>query len=337
MNTLHVCPGTLAEGYQTFSPAALRHLFGGKKVAHTLPFVLDEVHQQQHNGITNPIRISISGVQEKYALRLEKNQLVWADQNSTYILKPIHKGLDNADQVPANEHLTMQIARQLFKLDVAKCAIIFFNDGEPAYITKRFDVMPDNSRCLKEDFASLLQKTSEGGNSNFKYNGSYFDMAMAIDNLLPAPVIAKERLFNLIVFNYLFSNGDAHLKNYSVVDYEQNGLYQMAPAYDLLNTRLHIEDGDMALEEGLYAGDYTHPSFEKSGYYAYDDFYDFGIKIHLKEQRIQAFLANFLDKSDQVLSLIKRSFLSEVMQQKYAALYQDRLRRLRFSVSGLIK
>jgi len=48
-----------------------------------------------------------------------------------------------------------------------------------------------------------------------------------------------------LIFNYLISNGDAHLKNFSVIDYEQNGIYQLAPAYDLLCTKLHIDDGDL--------------------------------------------------------------------------------------------
>ena len=64
---------------------------------------------------------------------------------------------------PANEHLTMQIAAQVFKLPAAKNALIFFNDGMPAYITKRFDVKEDGSRCLKEDFASLAKLTAKSG------------------------------------------------------------------------------------------------------------------------------------------------------------------------------
>ena len=45
------------------------------------------------------------------------------------------------DQVPANEHLTMQIAKQVFKLKVAENALIFFQNGEPAHLTKRFDII----------------------------------------------------------------------------------------------------------------------------------------------------------------------------------------------------
>jgi serine/threonine-protein kinase HipA len=335
MLTITKCPSTLKKGFTTYSPAALRQVFKGKKVSHVLPYIISETKKKQWELFTqNRTRISISGVQEKVSFRLEKNILQLTATGGEYILKPIPTDLENLDAVPANEHATMQLATQVYKMDVAKNALIFFNDGEPAYITKRFDVTPDGRRCLKEDFASVLQKASESGSKNFKYESSYALMAEAIDHFLPVPMIAKEKLFQLAVFNYLFSNGDAHLKNFSVIDYNQDGVYQLAPAYDLLCTRLHIQDGDFALEDRLYEGDYNHPSFSHYGYHAYDDFYDFGIKIGLRPKRIEAFMSNFLGKKEQVEALVKQSFLKEEMQQRYLQLYYDKLLRLKKSLSG---
>jgi len=248
MDEIVICPSSLQAGHHTYSATALRHLFNGKKVAHILSFSqADNSAATTRLSIGDRTKIAISGVQEKYSLRLGKNILVMTHEHGEYILKPIPTDLQNVAFVPANEHLTMQIAAQVYKIETAKNAMIFFPDGQPACITKRFDVMPDGKRCLNEDFASLMQKTSETGSKNFKYDGSYLQMAEAIDRLLPAALIAKERLFRLVVFNYLFSNGDAHLKNYSVVDYHRDGLYQLTPAYDLIGTRLHMEDGDFKL------------------------------------------------------------------------------------------
>ena len=335
MTTLNICPSTLLEGYTTYSPKALRHLFNGKKVSHYLQYFVRDAKKEQRKLLTdNRTRISISGVQTKLSIRLNKKELVLADKMGEYILKPIPTDLDNVEFVPANEHVTMQIASQVFKLDVAKNGIIFFADDESAYITKRFDVMPDGNRCLKEDFASLLQKTSENqGNKNFKYESSYADMANAIDVFLPAPIIAKENLFKLCVFNYLFSNGDAHLKNFSVIDYHQDGQYQLAPAYDLLCTRLHVDDGDFALEDRLYEGDYKHPSFSHYGFHGYTDFYDFGIKIGLVPVRIKQFLNLFLSKTEAVEALVKNCFLSVELKEKYVELYHDKLKRLRTTLA----
>lgn len=330
MKELNICPSTLQDGYTTYSPKALRHLFNGKKVSHALKYVVTDAKKEQRKLLTeNRTRISISGVQEKFSMRLEKKELVLTDKMGEYILKPIPTDLDNVKFVPANEHVTMQIASQVYKLDVAKNGLIFFEDEEPAYITKRFDIMPNGNRCLKEDFASLLQKTSENqGNKNFKYESSYLEMANAIDAFLPTSLIAKENLFKLCVFNYLFSNGDAHLKNFSVIDYQQDGQYQLAPAYDLLCTRLHITDSDFALEDRLYEGDYDHPSFSAYGFHGYDDFYDFGIKMGLVPKRITQFLTLFLSKTKEVEALVAKCFLSDELKEMYLKYYTNKLKRL---------
>ncbi len=337
MKSVTVCPSTLQQGYTTYSPKALRQVFNGKKVTHNLNYVLSDAKKEQRTLLTeNRTHISISGVQEKFSMRLEKRSLKLTDKMGEYILKPIPTDLDYVDEVPANEHLTMQLATQVYKMNVAKNAIIFFADDEPAYITKRFDVMPNGTRSLTEDFASLLQKTSEHGNKNYKYESSYMDMAKAIDQLISSAIIAKENLFQLSIFNYLISNGDAHLKNFSVIDYQQEGLYQLAPAYDLLCTRLHISDGDFALEDRLYAEDFKHPSYAHYGFHAYDDFYDFGIMLGIVPKRVSQFLENFLTKEQEVESLVARSFLSEKLKPVYLKHYYDKLKRLRLSLAKRI-
>lgn len=35
---LKYCPGTLAEGFTTYSQSCLRNVFNGKKVSHVLPY-----------------------------------------------------------------------------------------------------------------------------------------------------------------------------------------------------------------------------------------------------------------------------------------------------------
>ena len=72
--------------------------------------------------------------------------------------------------MPANEHLTMQIARQVYKLQVAENVLVFFRNGEPAYITKRFDLKPDGMRHGQEDLASLAGRTKHTAGSDFIYD-----------------------------------------------------------------------------------------------------------------------------------------------------------------------
>jgi len=61
------------------------------------------------------------------------------------------------------------------------------------------------------------------------------------------------KLLKILVFNYLFSNGDAHFKNFSLLETPM-GDYRLSPAYDLLNSRIHIDDKDFALDDGLLPG-----------------------------------------------------------------------------------
>lgn len=72
METLHVCPSTLAEGFETYSPAARKMLFDGQEVSHILPFDspnnedADMEEYARHVG-----RISLSGVQPKASLAVD--------------------------------------------------------------------------------------------------------------------------------------------------------------------------------------------------------------------------------------------------------------------------
>jgi len=333
-----VCPGTLAAGFNTYSLKCRKEMFNGKRVSHILPFSSPHKENgQQRLFIENKTRISISGVQEKYSLKLAGNILELTHKHGEYILKPIPTDLLNVSQAPANEHLTMQIAAQVFKLTVAKNALIFFNDGLPAYITRRFDVKEDGSRCLKEDFASLAQLTNKQDGKNYKYDYSYEAMASVIDQYFPAAIAAKEVFFQLIVFNYLFSNGDAHLKNFSRIDCSAIGDAFLAPAYDLLNTRIHVDDSDLALKEGLYQDDFTHPSYASYGSYAFDDFLDFGKRIGLNPIRIKRMITGFLAHEEKVKSLVARSFLNEKIKKIYIELYDDKRKRLSTSFTGLLQ
>ena len=84
------CPGTLAEGFSTYSRTCLNKVFQGKKVNHILPY--DSPSSGTESDILfeeNRNRISISGVQEKFSVVLEKNKLRLV--NEKYIVKYILK------------------------------------------------------------------------------------------------------------------------------------------------------------------------------------------------------------------------------------------------------
>ncbi len=119
-------------------------------------------------------RMSISGIQTKISLRLKGGQLEMVESGGEFILKPIPQGtFQRLEAVPINEHLTMQIARQVFKIDVAENALVQFADGEVAYLVRRFDIQPNGKRLLQEDFAQIASRSEETHGPNYKYDFSY--------------------------------------------------------------------------------------------------------------------------------------------------------------------
>ena len=324
------CPGTLAAGYETYSPLALRRMFDNKRVSHILDFsnntnsraLIDE----------NIGRISISGVQEKMSAVVEKDKIILtpAGVQGHYILKPApdDKHLNNRKQMPANEHLTMQIARQVYRIATAENALIYFQNGEPAYITKRFDIKNDNTRIKQEDFASLAQKTSKTHGNHFKYTGNYADIGIMLQKYVAAWKVESGKFFRLILFNYLFGNGDAHLKNFSLQQ-SDNGDYLLSPAYDLLNTSLHILDENFALEGGLFGKENNSEIYRQTGNPCHKDFFNFGRMIGVTDIQIEKITKDFLIFQPLVRELTERSFLNEKTKRMYLRSYEERLARLR--------
>lgn len=326
INDLKYCPGTLAEGFSTYSPGCLRNLFNGKKVSHVLPY--DQPEQNEEVAelfMENRKHISISGVQEKLSFILEKNvlRLTKEGEQGTHILKPIPRDLKKVDQVPANEHLTMQIAKQVYGLNTAENAMIFFKNGSPAYITKRFDVKGDGGKWGKEDFSTLAGKTKDSAGANYKYEYSYEEAGMLIQKFVPAWRIEIEKYFSLVLFNFLFSNGDAHLKNFSLLE-SSKGDYLLSPAYDLVNTKFHVDDSDFALDKGLFADDFKSIKFKNIGHPNKSDFEEFGKRIGVSENRIEKIMSPYLEKQPLMEKLIGRSFLTVANKRDYLLLYQTK-------------
>ena len=324
------CPGTLAEGKGTYSTTCLRRVFQGRKVSHILPYAPPQSNEEDaEKFIENRKRISISGVQEKLSLLLDKNKLRLTEEGEqgTYILKPIPRDVKSVDQVPANEHLTMQVARQVYGLQTAENALVFFNNGEPAYITKRFDVKEDGSKWGKEDFASLAGKTEENAGHNFKYDYSYEALGELLKKFVPAWRVEIEKLYSMIVFNFLFSNGDAHLKNFSLLE-TPGGDYVLSPDYDLLNTRIHADDSDFALDGGLFSDGFKSEEMKKTNHPGLHDFQELARRFGINEKRRDKILSPYLQIQPMVEELTRRSFLNDKTKRAYLLQYETRRNQL---------
>lgn len=113
MNPITICPSTLSEGYDTYSPAASRRLFDSRTVSPYLDYAsIDDDSQPatQEEFMHNQERISLSGVQPKYSMvvRDGKLRLTEEGEQGRYILKPKLSDFRNRLYSAANENLTMR-------------------------------------------------------------------------------------------------------------------------------------------------------------------------------------------------------------------------------------
>lgn len=321
-----ICYSCLKDCDTSFCYSCRKELFNGKRVKNVLGFSLPEFTDLKLRASN---RISISGVQLKHSLKLEKNKLQFTESTGEFILKPIpHGTFLHLDQTPANEHLTMQIAKQLFEINVAANAFILFADGQPAYITKRFDISPTGIKLSIEDFAQIAQKTEESDGADYKYSYSYEEVAELIKKFVAASIIELDKFFRLVVFNYVISNGDAHLKNFSLLRNEEYGDYLLTPAYDLLCTRLHSPyESDMALE--LFKERYETESYKHGAKYTTEDFIEFGRRLGINADKVQAILRSYNENEAKVSELVTKSFLSTEMKEEFVKHYRDKCERIR--------
>ena len=272
-------------------------------------------------------RMSISGVQDKISLSFENKELRPTAKDGRYILKPVPRNsdeLDNKEDVIYNEHISMLISKKIFGLNTAACGIIKFSDEKNAYITKRFDY--DETTGLKydqEDFASILEVTSSTHGADYKYTAkTYLDCGRAIKKFVSASIPATEEFFKRVVLNYLISNGDAHLKNFSLFSSPGAEDYMLTPNYDILNTRYHVNDSYMALD---LLDHYT----EVHEVYGYPTFLDFKILakyLDIKVNRFNKIVELVIHSESRVIELVEKSFLSKKAKSFYIENYKKRLK-----------
>ncbi|MBI2174901.1 MAG: HipA domain-containing protein [Candidatus Omnitrophica bacterium] len=195
-------------------------------------------------------KMSISGVQPKLSLQLNKSQaeLVPVAEGGEYILKP---QIQQYPHVPENESCCMDIAVAL-EIEVPPHCLLPLKDGTLAYVVKRFDRM-GKEKIHQENFYQILEKKD-------KYAGSLEEIGKKLKDISAVPGLDVQLFFERIVLNFLIGNGDAHFQNYSMT-YKDEGV-RLAPAYDLVCTKLVIpneEDSALTLHgkrNGLTRNDF---------------------------------------------------------------------------------
>ena len=298
------------------------------RVPDVLPFTKADLRLPM--AIRKGQRNSISGVQSKVLLSLVNGEFAVVESGGDFILKPVPEDSRSrfAADIPANENVTMQIASRLFRIQTAENKCVRFADGELAYLTRRFD-RRNGASIRQEDLCQIAGRSEETHGDAYKYDFSYEEMAEVIRMACPASRVELPKVFRQILFDYLFANGDAHLKNFSVCESDL-GDYVMTPAYDLLNTLLHYPGDLTFMALSLFKDpDFMTPEFEMSGYYSTADFVALGRCYGLDEKAVHGILDEYRKSLPQVEMMVGQSLLSEDAKREYLHIFTDRLAMFR--------
>jgi len=254
--------------------------------------------------------LSISGVQPKLSLKLDKkkNELISVAQGGEYILKPQTATYPN---IPENEQCCMDMA-EAFKIEVPPHCLIPLKDDTLAYIVKRFD-REEGEKFPQEHFAQILERKE-------KYDGTIEQIGKMIRKLSTAPGLDNQYLFVRVVFNFIIGNGDAHLKNYSLLTKDDS--IRLSPAYDLVCSRMVIPKEKWESALGISPGkgkknDLNRKDFDDLGEYL-------GVPKGLR-------YIDFENQFTKMKEIIEMSKLDQDKRVKFIAIIKHRLSRLEIS------
>lgn len=202
--------------------------------------------------------LSLAGASGKAGLYFDAKNSQWflpgGTAPSTHIVKQSHVRLDS---LVTNEQLSLLTAYRC-GITVPKSFIINTGagrDDEVLFATRRFDRMftpgckkvnglPCPNRLHQEDFAQALSIPASEKYEKGLENRSESHMKRMFDLLRrysSDPITDQLRLWDVITFNYLLGNTDAHVKNFSLLYSQDLKAIRLAPAYDILSTTVYSQ------------------------------------------------------------------------------------------------
>lgn len=304
------CYQSLEQGQVDFHPQCSKKIFG-TAVPPVLPYTKADIESLALEVVRS--QVTITGVQPKLSVDLEKGKGgekrftivgLWGE----YILKP---QTEQYPSLPENEDLTMHLA-SLARIKTVPHSLIRFQDDSLAYITKRIDRDKKGVKIPMEDMCQLTEKLTEQ-----KYKGSNEQIAKKIVEFSAYPVLDLINYFEVLLFCYLTGNTDMHLKNFSL--YKKVGECVLAPAYDLLSTKLVIPQDNEELALTLNG---------KKSKLKKNDFDSLLKTMKVDDKAIENVYDKFRKVIPEWLLFIDSSFLPDEMKEQYKTLIQEKCKNI---------
>ena len=309
MNRCFYCYKELGEGHKDFHPNCARKFFG------TADAPLLEYRREDLDALAAQViqaQTSLTGVQPKLSLNLHKhegpNRLTIVGPWGDFIFKP---QTDTYPELPENEDLTMHMA-EVARIKVVPHSLIRLADNTLGYITHRIDRTKKGEKIDMEDLCQLTLHPTE-----YKYKSSCEQIAKTIVAYSSMPKLDLVNFMQVLLFSFITGNNDMHLKNFSL--YRPKKLYQLTPAYDLLNVAIVNPKDKEELALTLNG---------KKSRLKLSDFLKASATMGIEENVTMQLIASMKNALPAWVELINNSFLSKDMKEAYLELIDKRIKAL---------
>jgi len=287
--------------------------FFGSNLPPEIDFIEEDLESRGINLLE--IRKTVTGVQTKLSLERQNSgnksvpgRLTITGLSGGFILKPSSAKFPEIAEL---EDLTMRLADES-GIKTVPHSIIRMKSGNLAYITKRIDRSNNNKKIHMEDMCQLTERLTE-----HKYHGSYEQIAKVIRKFTDRELDIIN-FAEVVIFSYLTGNSDMHLKNFSLIRNDE-GNHSLAPAYDLLPTRLLLKSDEEDLALTLNG---------KKKKIVLKDFYEFANTIGIVKKVFDNILRIFSKQLNIWQETINIGFISDPMKNDYIRYINSNMKRL---------
>jgi serine/threonine-protein kinase HipA len=227
-------------------------------------------------------RMALPGVQDKTSAAMINLPVARAGER--FILK-----LNSVGEYPP------LVENEAFFLDAARASglrvpphnVVTDRDGAMGLLVRRFDriTVDGELRALAVEDGCQAADRPPADKYLLGADRTFAALTAACD----APVLAGRELIRQLAFAYLTGNGDAHAKNFAVLQ-DETGEWRVSPAYDVPCTHVY-GDTTMAMSIGGRTG----------AEFSADDFVGLGTRLGVPERAVRRTLIELAERDDRWL------------------------------------
>ncbi|GAA2140826.1 HipA domain-containing protein [Arthrobacter humicola] len=233
-------------------PGAVRATLLSEDGEHKVPEL--SISPDEDEELQPLLKFSLAGVQLKFSVATtDRGPTVPVSGKSGDAILKMPDGRSDFGGVPEAEFAAMTLAK-LVGLNVAPVSLVDASNIQGlgrwssklpgnSLLIERYDRLPNGQRVHAEELAQVLDIPTARINAKYS-NANFESIANYISKIVGVDVVGE--VIDRIVFNIMIGNGDAHLKNWSLI-YPDGRIPALSPAYDIVPTVLYLPKDDLGL------------------------------------------------------------------------------------------